>query len=314
MAVSRKEPLSLSLSFGSSYSGHSGADDTEKIYADMAGAGKAGIAVAVAAGNDGAHGAHAGGKISASIQGAASHDFHAKALFETDGTAIAVFNKQDDWALDLTADEVLGTSPSKEFTADGKRLWLSVKADGDKVKITAHDQDWKDITVTADQQNLFEKSLITQGDTAIVSLHLPAGKYWLYPRGDSASVTDGTVDFYMIEGRGEFISGANTDHLVSSPGNSANVITVGAYSLLDEWMTPSNVDVTYNVGKGNIAPFSSGGYRRDGAVKPDICAPGNFMISAKASALSMPHADGDLVAGGDYLAWSGTSASTPYAA
>src|SRR2546423_4814519 len=121
IAASRKEPLSLSLSFGSSYSGHSGADDTEKIYADMAGAGKAGIAVAVAAGNDGAHGAHAGGKISASIQGAASHDFHAKALFETDGTAIAVFNKHDDWALDLTADEVLGTSPSKEFTAHGKR-------------------------------------------------------------------------------------------------------------------------------------------------------------------------------------------------
>lgn len=76
---------------------------------------------------------------------------------------------------------------------------------------------------------------------------------------------------------------------ILSPGNSRNVITVGA---VDDNKTPELDD-------DSIAPFSSRGPTKEGIKKPDIVAPGVDIMS-----LSNKSSDG-------YLALSGTSMATP---
>lgn len=312
-AASRNEPLSLSLSFGNSYSGHTGDADEEQTYNSWVGAGKAGLSIAVASGNDRIRGVHAGGQISAPKEGVASYDFHAKALIESPATVIAVFDKGDDWHLDISGDDVLSQRPSTTFAKAGKRGWLTLTPSKDSIVLTAHDEDGATFDPTDNMKQMAGSNLVTQGDSVFATLSLPPGKYWFYPSGASSSVAKGNVDLYILDS-GEFLYGVSTDHLVATPGNSGNVITVGAYNAVDHWQTDGGVAVKYNVPLGGLSPFSSPGYRRDGLVKPDICAPGHYMISAMASSVSMSHAPSDVVDGGGYLAWSGTSAATPYAA
>ncbi|WP_367130550.1 S8 family serine peptidase [Saccharothrix sp. HUAS TT1] len=80
---------------------------------------------------------------------------------------------------------------------------------------------------------------------------------------------------------------------ISSPGSADAALTVGAADRDD-----------------SIAPFSSRGPRvGDGAVKPDITAPGVDVVAAKSSSgtIGTPVADG-------YVAMSGTSMATPHVA
>ncbi len=79
---------------------------------------------------------------------------------------------------------------------------------------------------------------------------------------------------------------------ILSPGNSPNVITVGA---VDDNKTPE-------IGDDAIAPFSSRGPTKEGLKKPDVVAPGVDIMS-----LSNTRRDG-------YKSSSGTSMATPFVA
>jgi subtilisin family serine protease len=73
-----------------------------------------------------------------------------------------------------------------------------------------------------------------------------------------------------------FVTGASNDVLVTEPGNTDSLITVGAYITRVSWTGCNGTGATYSnmPGPGNLAPFSSPGPTRDGREKPDITAPG----------------------------------------
>jgi subtilisin family serine protease len=86
---------------------------------------------------------------------------------------------------------------------------------------------------------------------------------------------------------------SGADETIGSPGSADAALTVGAVDRED-----------------NLAPFSSRGPRiGDGAIKPDITAPGVGIVAAKAAEgkIGTPAADG-------YVALSGTSMATPHVA
>ncbi|MEM3396470.1 MAG: S8 family serine peptidase [Thermoplasmata archaeon] len=95
-------------------------------------------------------------------------------------------------------------------------------------------------------------------------------------------------DMLIFFAAGNSGSGPNT---VGSPGTAKNIVTVGA---------------TSHYGT-EIADFSSRGPTADGRLKPTICAPGRYIVSADS--------DGNLHSNNSgYITMSGTSMATPTAA
>lgn len=83
---------------------------------------------------------------------------------------------------------------------------------------------------------------------------------------------------------------------LGSPAAAREAVTVGAVS---EWSGPQS---SYRSNGVTLAFFSSRGPTADGRTKPDVVAPGHTVLAAQAGT----------VAG--YVAYSGTSMATPYAA
>ncbi|WDV56156.1 S8 family serine peptidase [Streptomyces coeruleorubidus] len=97
---------------------------------------------------------------------------------------------------------------------------------------------------------------------------------------------------FAIAAGNEGEDGART---VGSPGSAANALTVGA------------VD-----GNDKLAGFSSRGPTADGALKPDVTAPGVGITAASAKGSAIAKEVGEKPAG--YLSISGTSMATPHVA
>lgn len=98
--------------------------------------------------------------------------------------------------------------------------------------------------------------------------------------------------------------GATQPGVLYAPGNDPFVITVGA------------VDVNGSIGTGNdfAAPWSAYGSTLDGFAKPEISAPGRYMVGAVPPGSTLPLERPDRVVAPGYLLMSGTSFATPVVA
>jgi serine protease AprX len=86
-----------------------------------------------------------------------------------------------------------------------------------------------------------------------------------------------------------------------APGNDPFVITVGA----------SDVHDTMNAADDEVAPWSAWGYTPDGFAKPELAAPGRYVIAAAPSDSTLAAERPDHVVGHDLMQLSGTSFSAP---
>ena len=89
---------------------------------------------------------------------------------------------------------------------------------------------------------------------------------------------------------------------VATPATSREAIVVGSY------ITKTGAGAAAGAAGGGIAATSSRGPTRDGRVKPDISAPGEFVMSARATTVT---AATTTDASGQYHLLAGTSVSTP---
>ena len=108
----------------------------------------------------------------------------------------------------------------------------------------------------------------------------------------------------VVAASGNYGTGSTPSGVKYAPGNDPFVITVGATDLRG----------TVSVGDDIVAPWSAFGYTPDGFAKPEIAAPGRYMVSAvpATSTLAAERAS-SLVAPG-YLQLSGTSFAAPVVA
>jgi serine protease AprX len=98
--------------------------------------------------------------------------------------------------------------------------------------------------------------------------------------------------------------GATQSGVLYSPGNDPFVITVGA------------VDADGSVGTHDdfAAPWSAYGYTLDGFAKPEISAPGRYMVGAVPSTATLTQERPDRVVEPGYMLMSGTSFAAPVVA
>jgi len=117
-----------------------------------------------------------------------------------------------------------------------------------------------------------------------------------------------------VEGYAEPDSGYST--IAELGGTAASVLTVGAYTTRDEYTVMGSTDVM-NIGQtmGDICSFSSFGPTADGRQKPEITAPGCYIISAVSSydnSGTQVMADCNEEGGYRYGYMQGTSMASPF--
>jgi hypothetical protein len=99
-----------------------------------------------------------------------------------------------------------------------------------------------------------------------------------------------------------------------SPATGDSILAVGAHVTKACWTAEDGL-VHCGASPSNIgmrAAFSSRGPRRDGALKPDLTAPGSVIVSTRSAAADFPAAD--VVEGGGHAALQGTSMAAPHVA
>jgi serine protease AprX len=107
----------------------------------------------------------------------------------------------------------------------------------------------------------------------------------------------------VVAAAGNFGTGSAVD-MSAAPGNDPFIITVGA---TDQNLTSTPADDT-------ITPWSAFGYTADGFSKPDISAPGRYLIMPVPMGSTIPLAVPSRVVAPGYMWMSGTSFSSPVVA
>ncbi len=125
----------------------------------------------------------------------------------------------------------------------------------------------------------------------------------------------GPVHFYAERNQFQFkVNNASLDNIVAMPGSADEVITVGSYNTRFDWESIAGaINVPDTNPLSDISGFSSQGPRRDGGQKPDIAAPGQWIIST----LSASHQTQQALIindGQQHMALSGTSMAAPHVA
>ena len=217
--------------------------------------GTAGTAIVVSAGNDGGNGTHA----YASVPANASKTFS----FVVPGS-----DKQTDFIdvwysgggqfnLTLTAPSAVAYSKVSAGAAYGALTFGA--AGGDVVHAG---------TSVSGARQSFSLDISPSVAAAAVGGNITAGKWTITLQEVAGSVAD--VDIWIATSHTDpfpaFVAGdSDATRTITVPGTANNVICIGAYDWRDN----------------TLASFSSRGPRVDGVAKPDICAPGVAIYSAK---------------------------------
>lgn len=104
----------------------------------------------------------------------------------------------------------------------------------------------------------------------------------------------------------EFLDG-NSSMTIAEPGNAEKVLTVGSFNTKNNW--DSTLMSGYPLRQ--LSSFSSMGPTRDGRVKPDLAAPGAWVVSTLSGSSSPPSEY--LAADDKHRSMAGTSVAVPHA-
>jgi len=311
-AKAKGMPVVINYSAGSNKGPHDGTTDNEKQIDLLFGPGKKGTALTVSAGNERLDLHHAGGRFTgANKVGSIINASLIRAISFPIGSASTTmmqgyFRTVDDWTI-----AIKGTAApfDKGFIHIGESKSEVVASFPEAVSIEQQAAFFKLATVKG----------LSNGDTEL-TLHLPAGTYEIFTYGNGEKIEDGRYSLYLPStDEASFYTGAVQQYMVITPASAKHAIAVGAYNMTDAWTNNAGEKIDANLEVGDIADFSCPGFRRDGVVKPDLTAPGCWLLSAAAKGSGMQAGAVDsairnIGPNNIYLAWKGTSASAPYLA
>ncbi len=303
------EPFVINLSLGSQDGAHDGtASDEVDIDEELA---KPGRAIVVAAGNDGSNPIHVDSTVSQT--GSVTLQFTIPAYTPASGNMNDIVSF-DMWYAAGDQLTVTVTSPNKSVVtafSGAPMVGLETGAGDGAVQIS-------NAPDGASSLNNANECLIDIFDNT--ASKPPRAGTWKITVGGAIVTHGGGFDIWLSDASmsgsdgssPEFISGYSFRKLVGMPGTSKKAITVGSYETKFEWAAidgsswavPNRID--------NYSTFSSMGPTRDGRQKPDLCAPGELIVSAL-SKDSSPDST-LIVPDGKHIVMEGTSMATPHVA
>lgn len=264
-AVALGKPLVINQSQGVTMGPHDGSTLFEAAYNQMIASEN--IIIAVAAGNDQDAGWHGRQTVSAggSVTFTLTHDVSQQQA-PLPVIAFEVWydrNKQFSYQLRNPSGQTLDIPAST-----GEQVLQAQSSHGDQIFYYATTSN------PVNQQGTLDVFMVNQ------NAGIEGGQWQLQVISQGGS--SGVVDFYGERNQYNLkVSNPNLDAIVAMPGSADGVITVASYNTRFQW--------PISQGSGNapdsnpvqgISSFSSQGPRRDLAQKPDIAAPGMWIVSS----------------------------------
>ncbi len=151
----------------------------------------------------------------------------------------------------------------------------------------------------------------------------PKAGTWQFTFTPVSIGSTGRVDMYLYANRlgdGSALAmwalGLDPEGVVGTPGDADSVLAVAAHTTKDCWDAVNGSGYCWNPRPtlGAIASWSSHGPRRDGALKPDLCAPGFGVTSALSADASPAYPAAYIATDGVHVIQAGTSMSSPHVA
>jgi len=245
----------VNLSLGSNSGGHDGMSSIERVLDRLT---SEGIVVVVSAGNEGIRGAHAQGNL------ARDQTTTLTVIPTVDEDEIYLeiwYSASDEMNISLKCPDgqiLNGSTSSSGFSTPRGTIHIAQDSSGSG-------KAWRIMAVSSTNMTEDQWTVTLQGS----SLSRPAEwDAWLSTKGK------------FLPGSGYEVTPNKT---VTVPGTAQNVITVGAYVTRTQWTTKNGTNYQDKASEalGDLARFSSWGPTRDGRVKPELCAPGKAIVSAK---------------------------------
>ncbi len=305
LAAGRGQPCVVNLSLGNHYGDHDGTTVMERVIDELSGPRRV---VVVAAGNEGGYPVHA----EASLKDRPRRRWVAE----------FVLNRRE-----------VGPGPAGNLVVqvwhrheDALRVRLRAPT-GELFEAPARGARTERRVVFAVQAARARSPYSRDVCTAFAVLTLPETR-WLSgwsivvegaPRGRKAGVQVGDVHAWIADpSMGHFLSGASARCLVCVPGTAFSAVTVGSFAVCGAWESQDERLPAVRleaVGRGRVSHFSSPGPTRSGCNKPEIAAPGQWVISALSSAAGEEAVPPwTRVRGERFCAMQGTSMAAPYVA
>jgi serine protease AprX len=136
------------------------------------------------------------------------------------------------------------------------------------------------------------------------SLHSGAMNHFYNDPLDQAVEKLWFAGIFVVAAAGNYGSAAGPSGVMNAPGNDPFVMTVGA----------ADLGTSFGRWDDTIAPWSAWGYTEDGFAKPEISAPGRYMVAGVPSTATLTSERPDHVVSTGYMQLSGTSFAAPVVA
>ncbi len=307
------EPFVINLSLGSQQGAHDGTDPMEADIDEIL-TSTPGSAVVIAAGNDGSNPIHADGSV---LQDSSITYQFSIPTYTPSGTVDNDYVSFDMWY-------VGGDKLTVSVTSPGASVVSAVAGDSVGIDTKTGDGAVQIFNATGGPNPLDNSNECTIDLFDNEGNKPPKAGTWEITVTGASVKQGGAFDIWLYDASmtgndgssPEFTSGYTYRKLVGVPGTSKKAITVGSYVTKFTW--PSIDGYTYSFAKvdrtGNYSTFSSMGPTRDGRQKPELCAPGEVIVSALSKDTS-PAPDSALIdPDGKHIVMEGTSMATPHVA
>lgn len=306
LATRRNQPLVVNISVGGQYGPHDGRTPLESYLNSMTGPGRI---VVAAAGNDGDESIHIGTALSAAP---VRVELHGLPLQEPTGTVVELWSTSEaqvESALELWLDDTLAASVNLA-TAGSDIGSGTLSYEGDEIASVVYGSDY------AAEHGLQRHVLVIDRSQA---RYLPVGGVLVVRLSGTGDVqgwisqTDYNAGHSRFgDSRGPGWLAGDGSRSIAVPATAREIIAVGSYTVQVQWQSESDgTQELPDVALGSLSAFSSigpTGYAAYTGYKPDLCAPGSVIVSARAAGVPA----GPETLDGNLMVMQGTSMAAPH--
>ncbi|MFZ0390093.1 MAG: S8 family serine peptidase [Calditrichia bacterium] len=306
------QPAVINLSLGGHFGAHDGSSLYEQSLSNLTGPGKV---IVAAAGNEGS------GQIHLSYQTGGSSPSDARLTYwiinpNTPMSVVDMWYTPGNISVGVAA-----------FDATGNLLgYTNPVAPGQNVQNLAFDIGGGVIlgivsidasTINDPNNNDSRVSIMVDSNNGTYNLN---AVYWAVYTFGSGSLDAWVVSgglFTVDDDPVNYIYPGDNNKSIGMPGTSHKIVCVGSFVTKNQWIDiDGNTQVQPgNITIGDISSFSSRGPSRDNRMKPDIAAPGEVIVAALSSGVTVggngtPRSN--ILAGGKHQKMQGTSMASPH--